>query len=102
MSATDPWFKDPADADVWYEFDWSGTNEEGNSWLPTGTTISSYSIFPDSNLTKVGDRQQGSTVLIQVTGGIDDTQSIITNSITTSGGETFFTEKTIYIRTRLS
>lgn len=94
------WTKDPADADVWYEFDWS--DGSATPWLPTGVTITSYTVTVDDALTKLGDLQSGASVFIKVSGGVDGVISVVSCEITASDGSTYKTEKNIYIHTRSS
>ena len=103
------WYMDPADANVWYEFDWSGTDPEGNPWLPTGVTIASYVVTTDGQTTLVAAQLGTSSssglangsVFAQLTSATGS-QSVVSCRITTSEGVTYNTTKAISILTRVS
>lgn len=88
------WVKDPLDV-AYYTFDWS-------SFLASGETISSHTTTVDSNLTKVSDTANATTVSIRVSGGLAGTQSLVTCQVVTSASNTYETEKYITITTRMS
>lgn len=88
------WVKDPADI-AWYQFDWS-------DFLDAGETITSYTITCDNNLTKLADANSATTVSIHVSGGTNNTTSLVTCIIITSGDNDFKAEKEITIVERIS
>ncbi|HET9874296.1 MAG TPA: hypothetical protein VFQ37_00815 [Mycobacterium sp.] len=93
------WTKDPDDED-WFEFDWSDQGE--TPWLPTGVTISSYTVTVDDALTKVSDSQSGASVFVKVSGGTAGTDSVVSCEISASDGNTYKTSKPIQIFNRSS
>jgi len=106
----DLWHKDPADQNIWYEFDWSANDSGGNPWLPPGVTITSYAATTDGQTTLVADQLgpasssglPNASVFVQLTGGTAGAQSVITCEITASDGSTYSTTKNVFISTRIS
>ena len=96
------WVKDPLDT-VWFTFNWGGdptTNPPSPSFLASGETITAHTTTVDSNLTKLSDTATSTTVSVQVTGGVNSTQSLVSCNIHTSAGNIYETEKFIFIVTR--
>jgi hypothetical protein len=89
----DLWFKDPADV-KWFDIDWS-------NYLTDSVTIEAYGIDVDQFLTKVQDAVSGSVVSIQVSGGFSGSQSVVSCSISTSDGNSYYVEKIVYIMSKI-
>lgn len=92
------WVKDPDDQ-RWFEFDWS-------SFLAAGETISSWTVTCDSALTKLGDTATPTAVLIEVSGGVAGTKSLLTCEIFTTDASSkhnkYQTTKFVTVRVRQS
>ena len=97
------WVKDPLDT-AWYQFDFLGTAAEPGLLYNTSPqeTITSHTTAVDANITKLSDTAASTSVSIQVTGGTNGTQSLVTCSIHTSAGNVYNDEKYIIIATRQS
>ena len=72
--------KDP-NAVLDYTFDWS-------DWLPTGDTISSYTVTVATGLTKVSDSSTTTAVTVWLSGGTVGAWYAVQCRIVTVGGRT--------------
>jgi hypothetical protein len=72
--------KDPSDV-LDYTFDWT-------DFLATGETISSYTVTPDTGLTKDSDSQASGVITYWVSGGTADSLYNVVCKIVTSAGRT--------------
>jgi hypothetical protein len=76
----DTFIKDPSDV-LDYTFDWT-------SFLATGETISSYTVTPDTGLTKDSDSQASGVITYWLSGGTADSLYNVVCKIVTSAGRT--------------
>jgi hypothetical protein len=76
----DTFIKDPSDV-LDYTFDWT-------SFLATGETISSYTVTPDTGLTKDSDSQASGVITYWLYGGTADSLYNVVCKIVTSAGRT--------------
>ena len=100
----DGWYKDPSDIAP-YKFDWSGQAPDGTRFLGTGETITSQTVTVALGLTLVGTASitdLGTSVTFKVSGGTTGSRVKVGCLITSSGGNTFETEKYITVRERTS
>lgn len=72
--------KDPSDV-LDYTFDWTNV-------LATGETISSYTVTPDTGLTKDSDSQASGVITYWLSGGTADSLYNVVCKIVTSAGRT--------------
>jgi hypothetical protein len=65
--------------------------------LPAGDTIVSASVGSDTTLAFPAQVISGNSVVVWVTGGVQNTTATLTCSITTSGGRTYYRSATMQI-----
>lgn len=94
------WCKDPGDL-IWFQFNFAPFF--ANSVQPT-ETIASHTVTytPGTSGSSLVQHLATSTAVnFQVTGGTNGTSALVQCSATTTAGNTYFDEKTIYITTRV-
>ena len=82
--------KDP-DASLVYTFDWANNgpndaSQDDDGWLQSAVITNSVFVVP-TDLTKLIDSSTDTTASVKISGGRNGKNYIVTNRITTDGGE---------------
>jgi hypothetical protein len=92
------WVKDPGDL-IWFRFDF--TQFIANSLQPADTIASHTVSLLSGSITLVQHVATSTAVSLQVSGGASGSAALVQCTATTSSGNVYYDEKTIYIQTRV-